>query len=127
MSLAPTSAKAELENDAGIKRQPLAKMNSATQLNRVDPNIENYKKAGLNDEQITNISASIKNLEQKETAIQSNKEITQEEKQGWLDILEKDKQAILKKNMDAVTYKKYIQLTQADQKAKFVKSTATPQ
>lgn len=121
MTAAPTQEQTAKETK--VKSQGAdSKKAIAPEIKFVDPNIEKYKKAGLNQTQINSISSLVKQLEDKKVATQNDESLTPEQKKNRIAGIEAEKNHMMKSKMGVDTYNKFTGAAKADPNVKPIKT-----
>ena len=101
----PTEAEHAKAEQSKMQAKPEAL--AAKEINKADPNMADYKKAGLTDHQITELSKAVNQVDQKKADIQNNDQLTAEQKQNAMQAIETERNAVIMKQMGEEKYKKY--------------------
>jgi hypothetical protein len=107
MSPAPTQA----ESNRQAQAKAATKESTAAKTPKTDPTtVAEYKKIGLDDNQIAAVNKTNNYYETKKAAISNDSKLTAEEKKNQLAALEAEKNASLQKRLGDDSYKKYTEL-----------------
>ncbi|MBS1741633.1 MAG: hypothetical protein JST81_01250 [Bacteroidetes bacterium] len=124
-TIAPAPSKEQLAKDNQKKAESVDKMSATPAPKRkiVAGSTASYKKAGLTQEQITEVNKINADFDQRKAKMQNDNGLTPEQKKAGLEAIEAERNASVRKSMGDNAYKRYTLVNSTEKvKAKPVKT-----